>query len=172
MFNWFTVDLAGINIFSLIQLENTLLVVLFSLAVTKLIEHLKEAPALYISGLMYIAGYSLIMYSNSLIVILAAVLINTMGELIHAPIRQTYLAQIVKDDLRSSYMAVNGLVVPGARIIGGSRYHFGSCPPDLSNGTPYLFSGGRRRHPHPIDRVANGFQRTFTSSRKRSCPMT
>lgn len=50
LFDWFTVELTGIKIFSLIQLENTLLVVLFSLAVTKLIERLKEAPALYISG--------------------------------------------------------------------------------------------------------------------------
>ncbi|MFG0213537.1 MDR family MFS transporter [Brevibacillus porteri] len=129
MFDWFTVELTGIKIFSLIQLENTLLVVLFSLAVTKLIKHLKEAPALYISGLMYIAGYSLIMYSNSLIVILAAVLISTMGELIHAPIRQTYLAQIVKDDLRSSYMAVNGLVVPGARIMGAVGITLGAVLP-------------------------------------------
>ncbi|MDC0764651.1 MFS transporter [Brevibacillus sp. AG] len=129
LFDWFTVELTGIKIFSLIQLENTLLVVLFSLAVTKLIEHLKEAPALYTSGLMYIAGYSLIMYSNSLIVILAAVLISTMGELIHAPIRQTYLAQIVKDDLRSSYMAVNGLVVPGARIMGAVGITLGAVLP-------------------------------------------
>ncbi|BAH41087.1 conserved hypothetical membrane protein [Brevibacillus brevis NBRC 100599] len=129
LFDWFTVELTGIKIFSLIQLENTLLVVLFSLAVTKLIERLKEAPALYISGLMYIAGYSLIMYSNSLIVILAAVLISTIGELIHAPIRQTYLAQIVKDDLRSSYMAVNGLVVPGARIMGAVGITLGAVLP-------------------------------------------
>ncbi|WJQ81760.1 MDR family MFS transporter [Brevibacillus brevis] len=129
LFDWFTVELTGLKIFSLIQLENTLLVVFFSLAVTKLIERLKEAPALYISGLMYIAGYSLIMYSNSLIVILAAVLISTIGELIHAPIRQTYLAQIVKDDLRSSYMAVNGLVVPGARIMGAVGITLGAVLP-------------------------------------------
>ncbi|ASJ56666.1 MFS transporter [Brevibacillus formosus] len=129
LFDWFTVELTGIKIFSLIQLENTLLVVLFSLAVTKLIERLKEAPAFYISGLMYIAGYSLIMYSNSLIVILAAVLISTLGELIHAPIRQAYLAQIVKDDLRSSYMAVNGLVVPGARIMGSVGITLGAVLP-------------------------------------------
>ncbi|MGG4443879.1 MDR family MFS transporter [Brevibacillus fortis] len=129
LFDWFSVELTGIKIFSLIQLENTLLVVLFSLAVTKLIGHLKEAPALYISGLMYIAGYSLIMYSNSLIVILVAVLISTLGELIHAPIRQTYLAQIVKDDLRSSYMAVNGLVVPGARIMGAVGITLGAVLP-------------------------------------------
>ncbi|MFF0830569.1 MDR family MFS transporter [Brevibacillus sp. NPDC003359] len=129
LFDWFSVELTGIKIFSLIQLENTLLVVLFSLAVTKLIGHLKEAPALYISGLMYIAGYSLIMYSNSLIVILVAVLISTLGELIHAPIRQTYLAQIVKDDLRSSYMAVNGLVVPGARILGAVGITLGAVLP-------------------------------------------
>ncbi|GAB1533448.1 MULTISPECIES: MDR family MFS transporter [Brevibacillus] len=129
LFDWFTVELTGLKIFSLIQLENTLLVVLFSLAVTKLIERLKEAPALYISGLMYIAGYSLIMYSNSLIVILAAVLISTLGELIHAPIRQTYLSQIVKDDLRSSYMAVNGLVVPGARIMGAVGITLGAVLP-------------------------------------------
>lgn len=129
LFDWFTLELTGIKIFSLIQLENTLLVVLFSLAVNKFIERLKEAPALYISGVMYIAGYSLIMYSNSLIVILAAVLISTLGELIHAPIRQTYLAQIVKDDLRSSYMAVNGLVVPGARIMGAVGITLGAVLP-------------------------------------------
>jgi MFS transporter, DHA1 family, multidrug resistance protein B len=91
LFDWFSIELTGIKIFSLIQLENTLLVVFFSLVVTKLIQHMKEAPALHISG--------------------------------------TYLAKIVHDDLRSSYMAVNGLIVQGARILGAISITLGAILP-------------------------------------------
>lgn len=115
--------------FSLIQLENTLLMVLLSLFITRLIGHAREASAMYVGGLLYIVGYTVILYSNSLFLLMAAMLIATWGELIHIPTRQTFLARIVRDDARSSYMAVNSLVLQGARIIGTAGITLGAIFP-------------------------------------------
>ncbi|HBZ82526.1 MULTISPECIES: MDR family MFS transporter [Brevibacillus] len=129
LFDWFAVELTGLKMFSLIQLENTLLVVLLSLFITRLIRHAREASAMYVGGLLYIVGYTVILYSNSLFLLMAAMLIATWGELIHIPTRQTFLARIVRDDARSSYMAVNGLVFQGARIIGTAGITLGAIFP-------------------------------------------
>ncbi|MED1645545.1 MFS transporter [Brevibacillus agri] len=129
LFDWFALELTGVKMFSLIQVENTILVVLLSLFITRLIQHGKEASSMYAGGLLYISGYAVILYSNSLVIIMAAALIATLGELIHVPTRQTYLAQIVRDDARSSYMAVNGLVLQGAKIMGAVGITLGAILP-------------------------------------------
>lgn len=105
----FSFELTGLKVFSLIQLENTLLIVCLSLFVSKLVRQASEARTMYTGGFLFVIGYSVISYSNSLVVIIAAMLLATIGELLHIPTRQAYLSQIVKDGARSSYMAVNGL---------------------------------------------------------------
>lgn len=116
--DWFSFEMTGIKVLSLIQIENTVMVVCFSLLITKLIKHFRDTRVLYAGALLYTVGYSVIGFSNSLWLIAFSVLLATLGELLYAPVRQSYLAGIVKENSRSSYMAVNGLVFQGAQAVG------------------------------------------------------
>ncbi|EST51739.1 MFS transporter [Brevibacillus panacihumi W25] len=139
LFDWFALEITGIKVFSLIQLENTLLVVCLSLLVTKLIGKTRPATAMYIGALLYIFGYAVTTYSNSLWVIVLTMFLATVGELMHIPTRQTYLAEIVRDDARSSYMAVNGLVLQGAKLSGAIGISLGAFLPSYA--MALLFAG-------------------------------
>lgn len=139
VFDWFALEITGIKVFSLIQLENTLLVVCLSLLVTKLIGKTRPATAMYIGAMLYISGYAVTTYSNSLWVIVLAMFLATIGELMHIPTRQTYLAEIVCDDARSSYMAVNGLVLQGAKLSGAIGISLGAFLPSYA--MALLFAG-------------------------------
>lgn len=139
VFDWFALEITGIKVFSLIQLENTLLVVCLSLLVTKLIGKTRPATAMYIGAMLYISGYAVTTYSNSLWVIVLAMFLATIGELMHIPTRQTYLAEIVRDDARSSYMAVNGLVLQGAKLSGAIGISLGAFLPSYA--MALLFAG-------------------------------
>ncbi|KQL47009.1 MFS transporter [Brevibacillus choshinensis] len=141
MGNLFSFELTGLKVFSFIQLENTLLVVCLSLLVSKLIRHGREANAMYMGVLLFIMGYSIISYSNSLFVITIAMFFATFGELLHIPTRQTYLAQIVRDDARSSYMAVNGLVFQGAKLTGTIGISLGAILPSMAMSILFLVMG-------------------------------
>lgn len=127
----FSFELNGLKVFSLIQLENTLLIVCLSLFVSKLVRQANEARTMYTGGFLFVIGYSVISYSNSLVVIVAAMLLATIGELLHIPTRQAYLSQIVKDGARSSYMAVNGLFFQCARLTGTIGISVGAILPTM-----------------------------------------
>lgn len=118
LFDWASVEMTGIKVLSMLQMENTVLVVCLSLLVTHFIRRYKDTTVLHSGIIMYTLGYSIISYSNTLWLIAAAMLVATIGELMQVPVRQSYLAEIVNDEARSSYMAVNGLVNQGAKALG------------------------------------------------------
>jgi len=138
-FDWFSLEITGIKVFSMIQLENTLLVVCLSLLVTRLISKVRPASAMYIGALLYISGYAVTTYSNTLWVIVLTMFLATLGEVMHIPTRQTYLAEIVRDDARSSYMAVNSLVLQGAKLSGAIGISLGALLPSYA--MAFLFAG-------------------------------
>lgn len=161
LFDWVAFEMTGIKVFSFIQLESTLLVVFLSLLVTRLISQARKSSAMYLGVLMYVVGYSIISYSNTLLVIALASLLATIGELIHIPTRQSFLAQIVRDDARSSYMAVNGLVLQGAKLTGAIGISLGALIPSLMMALLFLAMGlvglvvvrgvvRQLEHPHEI----------------------
>ncbi|MCM3081484.1 MFS transporter [Brevibacillus invocatus] len=95
--------------------------------------------AMYLGALLYIGGYAITTYSNALWVIILTMFLATVGELMHIPTRQTYLAEIVRDDARSSYMAVNGLVLQGAKLSGAIGISLGAILPSYA--MALLFAG-------------------------------
>jgi DHA1 family multidrug resistance protein B-like MFS transporter len=128
--NLFSFELTGIRMLSLIQLENTLLVVGFAILAAKLVNRFKlDLRLLYGGGLLYTLGYSVLGFTNSLPLILIAVMLATAGELVHVPIRQSFLAELVDRDARSSYMAINGLLFQGSKLIGALGISIGALLP-------------------------------------------
>ncbi|CAJ1315230.1 MDR family MFS transporter [Paenibacillus nuruki] len=111
-------ELNGIKILSMIQIENTVGIVLLSLFLAGVIRRSKRQISwMNVAVLIYITGFAVMAFSNTLWILAGAMLLATVGELIHVPIRQSLLAQIINDQSRSSYMAVHGMGTQGARAI-------------------------------------------------------
>lgn len=140
--NLFSFELTGIRMLSLIQLENTLLVVCFAILAAKLVSRFKlDLRLLYGGGLLYTLGYSLLGYANSLPLIMIAVLLATAGELVHVPIRQSFLAELIDRDARSSYMAINGLLFQGSKLVGALGISIGAVLPSGAMAGLFLAMG-------------------------------
>ncbi|OZI13646.1 MFS transporter [Bacillaceae bacterium SAS-127] len=108
----------GLRMASIINLENTIVVLVISIMSIKLLKKYNSDSIFYLGIILFVGGISVITISNSLWVILVATLIFSVGELLYVPMRQTLLADIVNEQARSSYMAINSLSIQMGRISG------------------------------------------------------
>lgn len=114
----FNINVTGVELLGFLRVENTVLVILFSLFVLKIIKKFKEKNLILIGFGLYIIGYSVISYSNSPTVLFIVMAIAVVGEVIAFPIHQTYLGDIIPDSSRSSYLALNRIALKGSGLIG------------------------------------------------------
>lgn len=114
-------ELQGIHMFGLIQMENTILIVVTALGINALLKRYDQpwqrVRWLTLGSVAYVAGFAVIAYTNEPLLLVLFMLLATVGELIHTPLRQRELAEMVSVEARSSYMAVNGMMMQGARMI-------------------------------------------------------
>lgn len=122
----YSIPLTGIRMTSLLQIENTLIIVIFAIWTASFVRRFKPARMMYIGVLLYTAGYAIVGYSNSVWLLIISMLGATIGELIFTPIRQAYLAEIVDDRARSSYLAVYGLLSQFAGAFGALAVSLGA----------------------------------------------
>ncbi|WNB92581.1 MFS transporter [Bacillus sp. NEB1478] len=99
----------GIELTGMLRTENTILVVVLALFGTRMLSTLKDRQILIYSWLIFIAGYSIISYSNNLWLLLSAMFIATIAEVVRVPVEQNYLASLPPENARSSYFAVSGM---------------------------------------------------------------
>ncbi|MTH55619.1 MFS transporter [Bacillus mangrovi] len=114
----FPVEMTGVRLLSLLTIENTLLIVLLTAAVTKWLKNKPEQKMMYLGFTIFGAGYSVLAFSNSIPILITAVLIMTVGELLYVPSRQAILADMIDETQRGSYMAMNGMVFQAGKIFG------------------------------------------------------
>jgi MFS transporter, DHA1 family, multidrug resistance protein B len=107
----------GVEMLGFLRTENTLLVVLTSIAVVRFISKFKDQSVLLIGSLMFVVGYSVLAVSTNIWVLTFFMVIATLGEVSKTPVQQTYMAAIPPEDARSSYMALSGLVFNGSSFI-------------------------------------------------------
>jgi DHA1 family multidrug resistance protein B-like MFS transporter len=112
------VKIDGIRLMSLLTVENTVLIVLFTAFVARLIRNKAEQPIMYIGFILFGIGFALMAFSNSLPMLFTAGVILTIGELMYVPTRQSLLADIVDDSRRGAYMAFNGFVFQFGKMFG------------------------------------------------------
>lgn len=117
-FNVFSFDLDGIKLLSLLTVINTLMIILFTGIAAKWIREKREEPIMYAGFTLFGIGFSILAFSTSIPVLFLAVVILSVGELLYVPTRQSMLAEIVDDSKRGAYMAMNGLVVQVAKMMG------------------------------------------------------
>ncbi|WP_053220233.1 MFS transporter [Virgibacillus senegalensis] len=100
----------GINLLGILKAENTILVVCLTVVVSYLLRKFSDRFVLLGGLVLYFLGYTVLSYHHSAIVLLVAMFFATLGELLHIPVKQTMLANMVPDHARSTYMAVFGLM--------------------------------------------------------------
>lgn len=134
LFGWLGLGHAfnGIQAVGLLRTENTVMVVLLSLIVTKLFARFKDKWVMLAGFVLYITGYSVLSYSNHLLILLLCMFIATWGEVMYVPIKQAYLGIIARADARSSYMAVHGFTYRGAMILSSLALILGGIVPSWS----------------------------------------
>ncbi|MBH0357281.1 MDR family MFS transporter [Bacillus toyonensis] len=124
--NGVTFDLTGIRMMSWISAENTILVVLCSALLIKMLKSFNDLKILYVGLFIYTIGFTILGTSNSLSILLIAGLFQTVGEMMYVPVRQSIMADMVPDEARGSYMAINGMVFQMAKMNGALGVMLGS----------------------------------------------
>ncbi|MED2184942.1 MFS transporter [Bacillus wiedmannii] len=124
--NGVTFDLTGIRMMSWISAENTILVVLCSALLIKMLKSFNDLKILYVGLFIYTIGFTILGTSNSLWILLIAGLFQTVGEMMYVPVRQSIMADMVPNQARGSYMAINGMVFQVAKMNGALGVMLGS----------------------------------------------
>lgn len=124
--NGVTFDLTGIRMMSWISAENTILVVLCSALLIKMLKSFNDLKNLYVGLFIYTIGFTILGTSNSLWILLIAGLFQTVGEMMYVPVRQSIMADMVPNEARGSYMAINGMVFQVAKMNGALGVMLGS----------------------------------------------
>ncbi|MFZ3579532.1 MFS transporter [Virgibacillus sp. DJP39] len=114
---FFNLDINGVEMFGILQAQNTLLVVCFSGLMIKLLRGTSDKTQLYSGTILFTIGYILLGYSTSFWLLLISMLVVTVGEMSYFPVKQSLLSVLIDDNNRTKYMAVYGLHSRGGMVI-------------------------------------------------------
>jgi MFS transporter, DHA1 family, multidrug resistance protein B len=140
--NLFSLEINGIKMVGIMQTENTILVAMGMLLVTKWIKRFTDSLILRTGACLYMIGFATMGSSNMLWILLLAVFVVTCGELVMTPVYQSVTADLVNDEARGSYMAVYGLVGHGGRLLGAAGILIGVLVPPWMMSCLYVLIGG------------------------------
>lgn len=124
----------GVRMMSLIQIENTLIVVGLTFLIQRLASRFSSRQALLGGLLLYTVGYAVITSSNSMTLLLGFMLIATFGELLYSPILNAEKANMMPEDQRGAYSAFAGTSFAGADFLSRSTILIGALL------TPFMMS--------------------------------
>ncbi|WP_341357952.1 MFS transporter [Rossellomorea sp. y25] len=119
----------GVQTMGILRSENTILVVILMLFVTRIPHSLQDKTVLVWSCFLFTVGYASLAYSNNLFILFLMMSILTIGEVFRVPVEQSYMAAIPPDDARSSYMAFNGLKFNLSMLIASVTVTLGAILP-------------------------------------------
>lgn len=119
-FNVFTVgnfEFNGVKMMSLLQIENTLIVVTLTFLIAYLTKKISNRKIIIIGLLMYSTGYVFITYLNDFYLLLVFGFVATIGELIYSPIKNSEGVRLIPEEKRSVYIAFHSLAYTGGEAI-------------------------------------------------------
>ena len=137
----FGADMNGMTMLSVIIGINTVTIAGLTLVVAKKITARKSPLIFYIGLLGYTAAFSVMAVSNSLVLLVIAALVFTLGEMVYMPVRQSLMADLIRDDARSSYLAVSNLTFQISAILGGAGLLIGSYVNAYGMAALYMIMG-------------------------------
>ncbi|WP_141604392.1 MDR family MFS transporter [Terrilactibacillus laevilacticus] len=110
-------NMDGITMMGFLRSENTFLVAILVLFVSKVSHLLNDKATLIVSCTLFSIGYGCLSFFTNVWLLILFMLILTVGEVFRVPVEQSYTAAIPPDDARSTYMAINGLKYNIAMLI-------------------------------------------------------
>ena len=102
-------DIDGITMTGLLRSENTILVAMLALFVSRFVDTMKDRMVLTMSCLVFTLGYAFIAFSNNIWLLFIMMAVLTIAEVFRVPVQQSYMAAIPPEESRSAYMAFSGL---------------------------------------------------------------
>ncbi|HET7616090.1 MAG TPA: MFS transporter [Bacillales bacterium] len=121
----------GVNMMGILRTENTIIVALLMVFITRLTGRFKDARVLVVSCVVYTIGYGIIAYSNNIWLLFAMMAMLTIAEVARVPVEQTYMSSLPPDNARSSYMAFGGLRFNLSMLISSLAVTAGAFLPPL-----------------------------------------
>ncbi|WP_070120914.1 MFS transporter [Bacillus marinisedimentorum] len=109
IFPFLPLEVDGVNMIGILKSENTILVVCLTVVVSIMMKKLADRFVLLVGLLLYFAGFTVISFSSIPSTLMIAMFFASLGELMHIPVKQALLANMVPDHARSKYMAIYSL---------------------------------------------------------------
>ncbi len=122
----FGYQLGGVQMLSLMNIENMLLVVLLTFIVSNFTNRFSNKNVLITGLIIYGVGYTFLTSANNLYTLLLFGFIATIGELMYSPVFNTEQANMIPEDKRGSYSAFNNASYNGAELIARSSIIIGA----------------------------------------------
>ena len=116
----------GVRMMSIINIENTLLVVTLTFIVQRLAKRLSPRRTLAAGLMLYTIGYIVVTSANSMTALMVFIFIATIGELLYSPVLNTQKANMMPADQRGAYSAFAGTSFAGADLLSRSTILVGT----------------------------------------------
>ncbi|KQS45277.1 MFS transporter [Exiguobacterium sp. Leaf196] len=116
----------GVRMMSIINIENTLLVVTLTFIVQRLAKRLSPRWTLAAGLMLYTIGYVVVTSANSMTALMVFIFIATIGELLYSPVLNTQKANMMPADQRGAYSAFAGTSFAGADLLSRSTILVGT----------------------------------------------
>lgn len=116
----------GVRMMSIINIENTLLVVTLTFIVQRLVKRLSPRRTLAAGLMLYTIGYVGVTSANSMTALMLFIFIATIGELLYSPVLNTQKANMMPADQRGAYSAFAGTSFAGADLLSRSTILVGT----------------------------------------------
>lgn len=110
-------DVGGVQMLGVLKAVNTVLVVLLALQVNTLLRRLPDRTRIYVGIPLYVGGFAVLAVTNTAWVLLAAVVVLTIGELMNTPVQQALLAELAPEQGRPHYMAAYYLHIRFGQVV-------------------------------------------------------
>lgn len=102
-------DITGAKMLAILLMINTVVVILLTYSISKIVLKIDFKKALITGLLIYIVGYSGLTYLNQFGLLVVFMIIATIGEIIYSPIVSEQRFKIIPKAKRGTYSAVNAL---------------------------------------------------------------
>ncbi|WP_214860293.1 MFS transporter [Exiguobacterium sp. s161] len=116
----------GVRMMSIINIENTLLVVTLTFIVQRLAKRFSPRRTLAAGLMLYTIGYVVVTSANSMTALMVFIFIATIGELLYSPVLNTQKANMMPADQRGAYSAFAGTSFAGADLLSRSTILVGT----------------------------------------------
>jgi MFS transporter, DHA1 family, multidrug resistance protein B len=110
-------DVGGVQMLGVLKAVNTVLVVLLALKVNTMLRRLPDRTRIYVGIPLYVGGFAVLAVTNTAWVLLAAVVVLTIGELMNTPVQQALLAELAPEQGRPRYMAAYYLHIRFGQVV-------------------------------------------------------